>query len=134
MKERVVGLESEHWLWHLLFSLGISNCKVLTLLPIIRPAPLISVTLIIYYLLFNSIPEDFAGLGWQCLIFCRNNFRAVSPMYFSSEDITDMILISDVFSCGYVSKSPNTRCHNTYVIWKRVLFFTGILVGFFEEL
>lgn len=70
-KERVVGLESEHGLLHLLFSLGITNCKVLSLLPVIRPALFILVTLIFYYLLFilNSIPEDFAGLGWQCLIF-----------------------------------------------------------------
>lgn len=64
----------------------------------------------------------------------RNNFRALSVVYFSSEDITGMILISDMLSAGYVSKSPDIRCHDTYVIWKKVLFLIGILVGFLMSL
>lgn len=109
---RVVGLESEHWLLHLLLSLGISNFKVLTLLPIIKPALLITVTLKICFLLFilNSIPEDFAGLGWQCLIF--------------AETISELS-----HRCIFWHQMSWHIRH-----LKKVLFFIGILVGFLKSL
>lgn len=80
------------------------------------------------YNLFKLILEDFAGLGWQCLIFCRINFGALSVVCISSEDTH--------FRCdGYVLKSPDTRCHDSYVIWRKVLStFHRTSVGFFKSL
>lgn len=57
MKERVVGLESECWVLHFYFSLGMSNCKVLNILSLIRLALvlLILVTLVIIFILGASL-------------------------------------------------------------------------------
>lgn len=65
MKERVVGLETECWVLHFYFSLGMSNCKVLNTLSLIRLALvlLILVTLVIIFILGASLLKTiFIGL------------------------------------------------------------------------